>query len=277
MVHKLIGFYGDRLEFTPKRTDQLAIEIGSHQIACMVKNSSTGEIDAIELFQVEQSNADWSDLLFEVKQNSKILGPTYSDCFVFFNFEDALVLPLSEMSASASADFLSLVYGVDERADTKFDRINSTLPTVTIYRIKKSLTELLDRNFLIFKTQHSYTNILNDVLNREAIPSIFIKLIVYHKHIIIVLLKDQKLQLIQTYSFLHSDDILYFAISVANQTGVSPLETHLELSGMVDSQANLLDQLKKSFGIVNFDFFPNQSGPSNYSPYFLTPFYKLLA
>jgi hypothetical protein len=91
------------------------------------------------------------------------------------------------------------------------------------------------------------------------------------------LLKDQKLQLIQTYSFLHSDDILYYAISVANQTGASPLETHLELSGMVDSQANLLDQLKKSFGIVNFDFFPNQSGPSNYSPYFLTPFYKLLA
>jgi hypothetical protein len=272
----LIGFYGDRLGFTPKRTDQLAIEIGSHQVTCLVKNSSTGEIDAIELFQVEQQNTDWSDILFEVKQNSKILGPTYSDCFVFFNFDEALVLPMSEMSASASADFLSLVYGVDERADTKFDRINSTLPTVTIYRIKKSLTELLDRNFLVFKTQHSYTNILNDVLNRDSIPSVFLKLIVYHKHIILVLIKDNQLQLIQTYNFQHSDDILYFAISVANQSGISPLQTQLEISGMVDLLPSLLDQLKKSFGIISFDTITNQTSPSDFSEYFLTPFYKLL-
>jgi hypothetical protein len=262
MVHKLIGFYGDRLEYTPNRTDQLAI-------------------DAIELYQIDQSNADWSDILFEVKQNSKILGPTYSDCFVYFNFEEALILPMSEMSASASADYLSLIYGTDERADTKFDRINSTLPTVTIYRIKKSLTELLDRNFLIFKIQHTYTNILNDVLNRDSIPAIFLKMIVYQKHMIIVLVKDNQLQLIQTYRFLHSDDILYFAISITNQTGVSPLETELELSGLVDLQNSLLDQLKKSFGIVNFDVVNhngiNQASPSNYSPYFLTPFYKLLA
>jgi hypothetical protein len=195
---------------------------------------------------------------------------------VYFNFEEALVLPMSEMSASASADFLSLVYGVDDRADTKFDRINSALPTVTIYRIKKSLTELLDRNFLIFKTQHSYTNILNDVLNRDSIPSVFLKLIVYSKHFILVLIKDNQLQLIQSYTFQNSDDILYFAISVANQSGITPLQSQLELSGMVDLHTNLLDQLKKTFGIVSFDFFPNQSGPSNYSPYFLTPFYKLL-
>ena len=277
MVHKLIGFYGDRLEFTPKRTDQLAIEIGSHQIACLVKNSSTGEIDAIELFQFEQLNADWSDILFEVKQNSKILGPTYSDCFVYFNLEEALILPMSEMSASAASDYLALVYGEDERSDTKFDRINSTLPTVTIYRIKKSLTELLDRNFLIFKTQHTYTNILNDILNRPNLPSVFLKLIVYHKHIILVLIKDSQLQLIQSYQFLHADDILYYAISVANQSGVSPLQMQIEISGMIDVQANLLDQLKKSFGIVSHDFLPNLLGPSNYSTSFLTPFYKLLA
>jgi hypothetical protein len=114
-----------------------------------------------------------------------------------------------------------------------------------------------------------------------SIPSIFLKLIVYQKHFIIVLIKDKKLQLIQTYTFLHSDDILYFAISVANQSGVSPLQTELELSGMVDLQNNLLDQLKKSFGIISFDLvnYSNgtQSSPPNYSPYFLTPFYKLLA
>lgn len=280
MVHKLIGFYGDRPEYTPKATDQLAIEIGSQQFVCMVKNSSTSEIDAIELFQLDQINADWSDILFEIKQNSKILGPTYADTFVFFNFEEALVLPLAKMSATAAEDYLSLVYGADERTDTKFDSINASLPTVTIYRIKKSLSELLNRNFLLYKSQHSYTNILNELLNRDKLPTVFIKLVVYQKHILVIYLKDNELQLIQSYAFQNSDDILYYTIGIANQSGLSALQTQLELSGMVDLHPELLEQLKQSFGILSFDLVNNQDAilakPSNYSPYFLTPFYKLM-
>lgn len=280
MVHKLIGFYGDRPEYTPKATDQLAIEIGNDQFVCMVKNASTNEIDAIEFFQIDQSKVDWSDILFEVKQNSKILGPSYSDTSIFYNFEEALVLPLAKMSATASEDYLSLIFGEDERTDTKFDSINTTLPTVTIYRIKKSLTELLNRNFLLFKTQHTYTNILNDLLNRDNLPSVFLKLIVYQNHFIVVLIKDNELQLIQSYIFTSADDILYFLISIANQTGLSPLQAKLEVSGLLDLHTDLLEQLKKSFGIVSFDLISNQdsikASPSNYSPYFLTPFYKLM-
>lgn len=280
MVHKLIGFYGDRPEYTPKATDQLAIEISSHQFVCMVKNSSTSEIDAIELFQIDQSKVDWSDILFEIKQNSKIIGPSFADTSVFYNFEEALVLPLAKMSATAAEDYLSLIFGADERTDTKFDSINTALPTVTIYRIKKSLTELLNRNFLLFKTQHTYTNILNDLLNRDHLPAVFLKLIVYQNHFIVVLIKDNELQLIQSYSFINSDDILYYIISIANQTGISPLQIQLELSGLVDLHKGFLEQLKKSFGIVSFDLVSNQEAimarPSNYSPYFLTPFYKLM-
>jgi hypothetical protein len=280
MVHKLIGFYGDRPEYTPKATDQLALEIGSDQIVCMVKNTATSEIDAIELFQIDQTKVDWSDIFFEIKQNSKILGPSYADCSVFYNFEEAIVLPLSKMSATAAEDYLSLIYGEDERTNTKFDSINTSLPTVTIYRVKKSLTELLNRNFLLFKTQHSYTHILNDLLNRDHLPAVFLKLIVYQSHFVVVLLKDADLQLIQAYRFTSSDDILYFTISIANQSGVSPLQAQLELSGLVDFHTDLLEQLKKSFGIVSFDLVANQEAiiarPSNYSPYFLTPFYKLM-
>jgi hypothetical protein len=280
MVHKLIGFYGDRPEYTPKATDQLAIEIGNHQIVCLVKNSLTSEIDAIELFQIDQSKVDWSDILFEIKQNSKILGPSYSDTSVFYNFQEALVLPLAKMSATAAEDYLSLIFGEDEKTETKFDSINTDLPTVTIYRIKKSLTELLNRNFLLFKTQHTYTNILNNLLNREKLPVVFLKLIVYQNNFIVVLLKDHELQLIQSYSFSNSDDILYYLISITNQTNLSPLQAQLEVSGLIDLHKDLLEQLKKSFGIVSFDLVSNQeaimSTPSNYSPYFLTPFYKLM-
>lgn len=280
MVHKLIGFYGDRPEYTPKTTDQLAIEIGSNHVVCMVQCTASSEIDAIEVFQLEENNADWSDIFFEIKQNSRLIGHNYSNVLVFHNFEEVLILPLAKMSATAAENYLSLVYGSDERSDTKFDSIQTGLPTVTIYRIKKSLTELLNRNFLLYKSQHSYTRILNDLLNRDIEARIFLKLIVYHKHFIVALLIDNKLQLIKSYHFNLPDDILYYCISVAQQSGMPSIQAHIEVSGMIDFQQGLLEQLKKSFGIISFDILMDEemihARPSNYSSYFFTPFYKLL-
>ncbi len=280
MVHKLIGFYGDRPEYIPKATDQLAIEIGSHQMVCMVQNTANSEIDAIEIFQLEQNNADWSDIFFEIKQNSRLIGPSYSNVVVFHNSEEALILPLEKMSATAAENYLSLIYGSDERSDTKFDSIQTSLPTVTIYRIRKSLTEILNRNFLLYKTQHSYTRILNDLLNRDIDSHVFLKLIVYHKHFIIALVVEGKLQLIQSYPFNVPDDILYYAISITQQSGAPSLQAHIEISGMIDFHQGLLEQLKKSFGIISFDILPDEDNihakPSNYASYFFTPFYKLM-
>jgi len=93
-------------------------------------------------------------------------------------------------------------------------------------------------------------------------------------------LKDQELQLIQSYEIQNADDILYYVLAVANQSGLSALQTQLELSGLVDLHPELMEQLKKSFGILSFDLVNNQDAiltkPSNFSPYFLTPFYKLM-
>lgn len=281
MVHKLTGYYGNRPDYTPKKTDQLAIEISSFQVVCLVKNTLTAEMDALELFQMDKTHSDWSDIFFEIKQQSNILGQTYASTNIYYNFEEALILPLSKMSVSSAEDYLSLVYGEDQRTDTKFDKIDLTQPTVTIYRIKKSLSELLNRNFLLFTSQHSYTNILNDVFSREGLPPVFVKLIVYSKHIVIVLLKDGELQLIQSYQFQSPDDILYYCVSAVEQSGSTPVQAHLEISGLIDLQEGLLNQLKKSFGIISFDTIPDgafaNSGPADYSTYFLTPFYKLMA
>jgi hypothetical protein len=280
MVHKLTGLYSDKKGYIPKNTDHLGLEIGKDQVVLLVKDSISNKIEAIEIFELENLNSDWSDIFFEVKQQSQFLGFNFSSTNVYYNFEEALMMPLGKLSATASEEYLNLIYGNADKSLIKYDLFQGSTPFVTVYRIKQAVLDLLNRNFLLFTAQHLYTNILNDVMSRQNLPSIFLKLIIHCHHAILVFVKDGQLQLIQNFQYQSQDDLLYYSINVVQQSGLSALETQLEISGLIDLLPYFEDQLKQSFGIITYDHVPLDSIPaagfSEYKAYHFTPFYKLM-
>ena len=281
MVTKWIGLYGNKPNYTNKSTNHLFVEISSSQVVYLVKNTVNAQMEAIEIFQFNMNHGDWSDIFFEIKEQSALIGLSFSNTSIYFNINEALLLPLNNLSASSADDFLSLVYGPEENTTTKHDKIEYSLPFVTIYRIKNSLIEILNRNFILFNIQHTYSPILRDVFERDNLAPIFLKLVVYHQHIIVVYIKDNQLQLTQTYSFKNSDDILYYLLGIIQQDGYTAIQTQIEISGLIDQHIGLYEQLKQSFGIVSYDEINLEDtikiGLEKYPAYTFTPFYKLMA
>jgi len=281
MVTKWIGLYGNKPNYTNKSTNHLFVEISPSQVVYLVKNTVNAQMEAIEIFQFNMNHGDWSDIFFEIKEQSALIGLSFSNTSIYFNINEALLLPLNNLSASSADDFLSLVYGPEENTTTKHDKIEYSLPFVTIYRIKNSLIEILNRNFILFNIQHTYSPILRDVFERDNLAPIFLKLVVYHQHIIVVYIKDNQLQLTQTYSFKNSDDILYYILGIIQQDGFTAIQTQIEISGLIDQHIGLYEQLKQSFGIVSYDEINLEDtikiGLEKYPAYTFTPFYKLMA
>lgn len=281
MVTKWIGLYGNKPNYTNKSTNHIFVEISSSQVVYLVKNTVNAQMEAIEIFQFNMNHGDWSDIFFEIKEQSALIGLSFSNTSIYFNINEALLLPLNNLSASSADDFLSLVYGPEENTTTKHDKIEYSLPFVTIYRIKNSLIEILNRNFILFNIQHTYSPILRDVFERDNLAPIFLKLVVYHQHIIVVYIKDNQLQLTQTYSFKNSDDILYYLLGIIQQDGYTAIQTQIEISGLIDQHIGLYEQLKQSFGIVSYDEINLEDtikiGLEKYPAYTFTPFYKLMA
>jgi hypothetical protein len=281
MVTKWIGLYGNKPNYTNKSTNHLFVEISPSQVVYLVKNTVNAQMEAIEIFLFNMNHGDWSDIFFEIKEQSALIGLSFSNTSIYFNINEALLLPLNNLSASSADDFLSLVYGPEENTTTKHDKIEYSLPFVTIYRIKNSLIEILNRNFILFNIQHTYSPILRDVFERDNLAPIFLKLVVYHQHIIVVYIKDNQLQLTQTYSFKNSDDILYYLLGIIQQDGYTAIQTQIEISGLIDQHIGLYEQLKQSFGIVSYDEINLEDtikiGLEKYPAYTFTPFYKLMA
>ncbi len=281
MVTKWIGLYGNKPNYTNKSTNHLFVEISPSQVVYLVKNTVNAQMEAIEIFHFNMNHGDWSDIFFEIKEQSALIGLSFSNTSIYFNINEALLLPLNNLSASSADDFLSLVYGPEENTTTKHDKIEYSLPFVTIYRIKNSLIEILNRNLILFNIQHTYSPILRDVFERDNLAPIFLKLVVYHQHIIVVYIKDNQLQLTQTYSFKNSDDILYYLLGIIQQDGYTAIQTQIEISGLIDQHIGLYEQLKQSFGIVSYDEINLEDtikiGLEKYPAYTFTPFYKLMA
>lgn len=278
MANKTIGYYQQQNTSTTSPSGKLVVEISPRHIACLVKNTETATVEAFELFDLELEMNDWSDVFYEVRQSSQLLNSTYAETHIFYNFNEAVLIPAAELKAAAAEDYLSLLFGESTKHEVKYDRIVSDHELINAYRIRRSLHELAGRYFVLYQIHHTYSRMLEDVLqNRKA--AAFIKVQFYSEHFIVIVLKDKKLQLIQSYGYKGSADILYHLLHIADQYGFDLTTIPLELSGMLDPQSTTFEQLQQVFGCIVFDEVTDQGifkeMEGTYPDHYFTPFYKL--
>lgn len=276
MARKIIGYYND-VHDTENR--QLILEIGHDQVACLVK-SSDDQVTGFEVFALEKKTGDWSDTFYEVRSASDLLNNTYRETHCYYNFEEALVMPQLAFNTTAATDYLALVYGESERHEVRNDLLKAPGKMVNAYRVKRSVHELVGRHFVLYRPHHIYSAIIDRMF--EKLPPVpFIKIQFYSTHIILAFIENEKLQLVQSFTYKAGDDILYYVLTVIQQFGISATDSILEISGMFDKETALYQQFLKLFGQIQFDELapdvPVASALAEYPAYYFTPFYNLSA
>ncbi|MCY7362936.1 MAG: DUF3822 family protein [Ignavibacteria bacterium] len=278
MARKKIGIYSD--DITNISDHQLILEFGNDELVCIAKSAISGEIIAFELFSLDKGlNDDWNDIFYEVKAISQVFNFSYKKVTCFFNNEEALLIPEKLLTATSAEDYLSLVYGESTRHDVKYEKLLATKVFINAYRVRKAITELLSRHFIIYQTAHTYSTILNDVMRRPIIDPAFIKIQFYSSHFIIAVWKDERFQLIQSYRYKSTEDVLYYVMRIVQQYHFDFSEVLLEVSGLIDKELSLYTQLSTLFNRITTDnmqlvgVFKTVEG--EYPPHYFTPFYKL--
>ncbi|MEI6265858.1 MAG: DUF3822 family protein [Sphingobacteriia bacterium] len=278
MARKKIGLYNE--ETINGSTHQLLVEIADEAFVCMAKSDLTGEIDAFELFSLDKSEQDdWNDIFYEIKTGSSIFNNNYKKVTCFFNTEEAIMVPEKLLTATSAEDYLNLIYGESVRHEVKYEKLIATKVFINAYRVRKAITELLGRQFIIFQTSHTYSNLLNDVMRRPFINHQFIKLQFYSNHFILAVWKEERFQLIQSYRYNTPEDVLYYLLRIVQQYQFDLSDVLLEVSGMIEVETSLMLQLSKIFPKIEMDNLQTtgifKMAESEYPLHYFTPFYKL--
>ncbi|MGL1608675.1 hypothetical protein ACSTIN_23040, partial [Vibrio parahaemolyticus] len=65
------------------------------------------------------------------------------------------MIPEKLLTATSAEDYLNLVCGESTRHEVRYEKLQATKVFINAYRIRKSIIELLNRQFVIFQNSHT--------------------------------------------------------------------------------------------------------------------------
>ncbi|MBS1578730.1 MAG: DUF3822 family protein [Bacteroidetes bacterium] len=280
MVQKSISSYLDLESQSPFNSDELIVNIGNTYVAMLVRLAGRQDASAFELFEFDKATDNWYNIFYSVRTQSKILDRSYNNTKVFYNLPENVLVPSEKFSEDAAESYLSMVHGDTINEAIQHDVLDINTPIVNVYRIKRILYEMVRTNFMMVQPKHLYTQLLENNLGGYNLHSgTSLKIQFYNKCILLLLLKDGKLQYIQSHSCLTQDDMLYYILSLLQQFHIQPADVKVELGGQIDTRSQYYDYIKKIFTNIQFEIVASEKLmkelKENYPPHYLSPYFNL--
>ena len=195
-----------------------------------------------------------------------------SDVVLCSAFPQALLVPNKFFNENYS--YLDVVY--EQPAQKYFHDNISEWQMVNMYALSKSLHNHIQSSFSSVSYYHAYTPAIK-IFNGHAADN---QLSVHFtaQHFRVLLKKDMVIHLAQTYYYKTSLDVIYYLLKICFEFHLSQQHVHLILSGLIEKDSNLFNDLKQYFSHVHFAQAPELSLPENQYPhYYFTSIYNLAA
>lgn len=275
MAKKVFSTYKSGKERGTKNNDRIIVEVANAHVACIVVGGSSNLIEDFEFFELSNSRLiNFEESFAYVVIGSRLLDKPYTDKKVFINLHQSVIVPGHLYSKESSSDYLNVIFG-NNSDEVLNDDLNDHLQVSNVYRVPSIVKEVIEKNLAQTTFQHTYTNIIRRLFSEIAhLPPDFIKVQFYKSHFIVAVLIQHQLQLIQSYSYTTPVDVLYHLLNICSQFNLSG--TLLQISGMIDQNSSMHDELYKYFkNISTDDADEHDLGIPIYSSYYFTPFFKL--
>lgn len=253
MANKLYSLYASGDVYQPTVSDHLVIETGAGYIAGVVKNRMD-VIQAIEWFSYEQGEADVpTDLVKEIKDESKILGHAFSSTQLFINNDTYVLVPAGLFKHQLLNEYLAVVLGEVFTTSSGFDEIGENPEIVNAYRYNPALVEYLTAHLAVNDQQHSISRLLTKTMALKNLPDSLMRLVFQDKFFNVAIFAKGKLQISHTYPFQSPEDIVYYLLSLVSNFNIDTAKVHVDISGMIDVPSSIYAQVTKFFKNVTVE------------------------
>jgi hypothetical protein len=248
-------------------SDTLLLELGPDYCCYAFLNHSQkafGQISYISFDEMEMEHELVQVLeLFRNREFGKVI--------VCCAFTQALLVP--QKYFVAEKPLTNIIY--ETTGQNRYDSINEWQMTNS-YSLPSFVYDLLKKRFPEISFFHAYTpalKIYNGFVSADQVDIHFTL-----QHFRVLVKKDQQVQLAQTYSYKTPLDVVYFLLKICYEFNLDQSETYVVVSGLIDKDSALYNELHNYFLNLHFAQAPSYSLPENEHPhYYFTSLYNLAA
>jgi len=279
MPTKSLSIYNSE-DFTVDNSDQLVVEFGRSHMALLACRGSRKSIAAFELFTfADKKPEDLKKVFHFISLNSKLMNNNASATKIFINTEFCIPVPIFKFNKEIAVDYLNLVCGEDHQAKVHFEHLPIEPGIMNVFRVDDNWRNHISENFNKVTFHHTYSNIIKGLRGIDDLPASFISVNFYNTFFTAVVMKDGKFNLIQSFVYGNSEDVLYHLLNVATQFQLVSDEIILQISGLVDLDFKLYRDLIRYFKNVQVAKIES-SDPAlqiqDHPLHYYTPFFNLV-
>ncbi len=264
-----------RSSVTDTAAADLFVQMGMHGMAYVVINND-GACMALGTYPFPAgSNAEaGAAYLKEIVSAQQLLQQPFRKMHIVYTYTSAVLVPHQYMKHELKKDMLELVHGDVNDGDIKADYMYRH-HLYNVYSVPRQVEQAVGYLFAADNTTHLYS-LLPDVLKDggDALYCIF-----NGQHFTVMLLKESKLQLIQTFDFKTPEDVAYYLLHLCESFVLSPAEVRLHLNGMIAVSGNLYQEISKYFMHLQLGTLPGAftypKSMDEYPPHFFSHLFVL--
>ena len=185
------------------------------------------------------------EALQEILAGDELLQYHYRESFVIYHYSDSNLLPEKFFHIELNKPVTELVFGNAHKGLLLSEKVPGW-NVYNIYRIPREAHSVMQQKFAAGKYWHYYTIMLSGIEKKESGNGI-IRVIVSADRFVAAVFRNNTLQLLQTYNYDTPDDVSYQLLAICEQCKLSNEEVVLKISGLVDEQSILYQELFKYF------------------------------
>lgn len=226
-------------------------EVSNEGFGYFFFNDKNKLIEGLTVFHFDKREAENNvpGLLKKIFDEQPLLKNRFNNIFISYSFNESILTPVIYYNSIQNNENMNLVYGDLNNGIVLTDDVKEK-SLYNIYRIPVDIHKAIEDQFPTAKFFHQYSLLVKQLPDTGNI----MKIIFYQNKIVITLLKKDKLQIVQTFSYATAEDVVYHMLNICCQFLVE--EINVELSGMIEKDSGLFKEIHKYFLMTGFSNLP---------------------
>jgi hypothetical protein len=233
---------------------RLLMEVNSNSFSYVLLNLRGMRPVVIKYFQWNQFKTELlENVLDEIIREDDFLSINPNETFLVYNFPESNLVPERLFNIETNRQLTELVYGGLDKNLVLSEKI-PWWDFHNVYRIPTEAHRLLQKKFTAGRYWHFYSLQLkcHKMFNSREQPQ-YLKVFFYPDKIVVIAFKEGTLQLAQSFFYQDSKDIAYHLLNCCRQLNLNQEEVVVELSGLIERESTLYDELQKYFLHISFE------------------------
>jgi hypothetical protein len=221
------------------------LELGE-QYCCVAVMDKEGH-EAKRLIYYEGNNDE--QLLDHVIAEHQEFREHYADVLINYSFPQSVMAPSKFYNYEDGKKMLKLMYGEEKETAVLSEHLPE-FQVYNVYEVPKKIHSWISMQFHSGKYWHNYSSAIKGMSGTEGANVLMIDFKTGQFSVIVI--KEEQLQLVQTFAYSESADVLYYLLKICDLFSISQKSVLLVLSGLIDKESVLYRDLYNYFEYVSF-------------------------